>query len=368
MGERPSRVTRRQAMDQLGRLALFAGLTAATHNLTDFVTQPIEPQDTAAVRFKSSQLGTAMNIRNIQGLGVRPESILELPYQRARVPIPFDYVSPQKPGRYNWEITDHVMDLACQAGKAIELQIGAKTIGWPEVNVPRWFLDEFSYLDPGKIEGYPWPKKPIVIDEDPKAREYILDYVEASAKRYLTGRWAPFIRTLFIENEAFSQNLDVSGRRYISGEFYEQERGLVKSYDREERDVVQNPPFDTPSAILYAITHADITGFNYYNNIGDNWLVRRLRWVGVQITAEVARSYGRQVRFTEYPGGPWVVEKNGRLEAVYPFYWSRFFDGLDNIHDDIHPEEGVYIWGPEVTFATGNKNAIRNLFAIVGKN
>lgn len=325
-------ISRRGILAKAGILFTAGALSA----LPDMKTTPSEIQP-----FSTSQVG--WNI-NLVGLRYQPKDmadrLLSLPGETVRIPIPMDEVWEEK-DHFNFDSTDRIIDAALEKGKKIDLQMGIKTIGWPEVHAPVWFVDQFPYL---KNNG-------ILIDENPEAKKYILEYLSHASQRYLVNKE---IRTIHVENEPFSKRLSVTRNRHLSPAFNKEEVALVRDNDPYKRPFIQNVPLDTPSAIP-ELLHADILGINIYNQHQETILEKIPPkvfeiglWTYIAGIVHIARSMGKQIKITEFQIAPWNNE---------PFSLTKMVEGLREIKK-IDPEFGVAFWDAEKVIRSGNKDHI----------
>lgn len=255
------------------------------------------------------------------------DQILTLPFEHLRLSIPFSEVHPT-PTTWDFSKRDYVIEEAIKRKKKIHLQIGIKTLGWPEVHVPKWLSEKYPYL----------LQKGCQLDQNPDVRKYTLEYLEKTAERYLKHKE---IASIHIENEAFSKRLQVSNYRYISKSFWEEEVSLIKRLDQFKRPMVQNIPMDTPESIRYVLKHADIVGFNIYNQI--NLQSIRLYWLYLQGLIKLSKRYKKPIVVTEYQAAAWL---HGNKTPRYEFTEKRFQEGLEKIHK-LAPEALIFLWGIE---------------------
>lgn len=255
------------------------------------------------------------------------DQVIALPFDNIRLAIPFSEVHPTR-ATWDFKRRDNVIAEAIKRKKKIHLQIGIKTTGWPEVHVPKWLSDKYPYL----------LQKGCQLDQNPDVRKYTLEYLQKTIERY---RKHKEIVSWHIENEAFSKRLEVSSNRYISKQFWEEEVALVRKIDRLNRPMVQNIPLDTPENIPFVLRHADIVGFNIYNQI--NLKSSRLYWLYVRGLMNLTKRSKKKIFVTEYQAAAWL---HGNKTPRYKFTEQAFEEGLTKIQK-MSPDGLVFLWGVE---------------------
>lgn len=211
------------------------------------------------MQISSSQLGINIHLAGIRHFGLDEKktvaTLLSLPYQHVRIPIPFDEIAAQK-GRWDFSKRDWLIEEASKKGKTIHLQFGAKTIGWPEVWLPQWLTDAHPYIH----------KAHACIDHNKEVQTFLLEALEKSAERYLR---LPNVISIQVENEAFCKRLSVSNYRYISFPFHKRELEVIRQYNTNNCLILQNLPLNHPldlaQALPYVLRESDIIGLNIYN-------------------------------------------------------------------------------------------------------
>lgn len=251
---------------------------------------------------------------------------LGLPFGRARIPIRFSQVSPSK-GVFDFRETDNLVDKIIMSGKQIDLQIGIKTIGYPEVHVPSWLYNEFPYLRESGVQ----------LDSHPQVRDYTLEYLKAVWEHYSKR---DEIVTVQVENEPYSKLLDVARFRYLSYEFNQEEIDLIKTLDSKKRQILQNFPWDNPSVWPSILTNPnlDIIGINVYNNIYND-LLNSLLWSFISYAFSQAEDYQKGVHITEYQTAPWLDHNKN---PKYPFDSEKREEGLKKLMQ-LNPD-GLHLW------------------------
>lgn len=284
------------------------------------------------------QYGLNIHLGGIRWFGLDEKRTIErlfsLPIKRVRIPIPFDEVNPKK-DKWDFSKRDWLIAEAIKHNLIIDLQMGIKTIGWPEVHAPQWLFEQFPDLH----------EKGIQIDHDPEVQRYVLAYLKKTSERYLKHKE---IATIQVENEPFSKHLHVSNYRYISQECNKQEVTLVKSMDPYNRPFIQNIPFDTPEAIPYALRTADIIGLNIYNQYHLP-LPEFAYWQWLQALSKTARVMHKKIFITEYQTAAWIDESKPSI----PFSLEKFHEGLKQI-EKLQPE-AVFLWDVEQVLAKGTE-------------
>lgn len=301
-----------------------SALTLAANNLSQglYPKFPSPIPDTHPVRFTPEQLGVNINLRAISWYGLGDTAIdelLALPFQNVRIPIPFDYFYNQRGD------LDKLIGKAQDSGKSIHLQLGVKTIGSPEIHLPPDVLNDFPYLnDPGPL------------DADAGFRKIVLNYIGDVSKHYLPLKE---VASIHVENESFSQNLAVANKRYVSTQFNAQEVEVVRNADPYHRPILQNLPFDTPSAMADVIKSSDIVGLNIYNQYKNPDLPL---WTAFYVAAIAVRLAGKALAVTEYQTAAWLKSKD---QPEFPFNADKFVSGL-RIIKAVNPAM-VFFWDVE---------------------
>src|SRR5581483_7704001 len=182
------------------------------------------------------QLGININPKAMRYFGLDEkktiQKVLSLPFSRVRVAIPFDEVLSSK-SDFDFSKTDYLIDQAIEKKKTIDLQLGIKTIGWPEFHIPLWLSKQFPTLLSKREQ----------IDKNDFVQGLIFEYLEQTTKRYLKYKQ---IGTIQVENEAFSKRLEVTNYRYLSTDFHKKETAVIQKQNKLKRPLVQNLPLDTP--------------------------------------------------------------------------------------------------------------------------
>lgn len=211
------------------------------------------------MKLSTEKLGLNIHLAGMRHFGLDEkktiETLFSLPYQHVRIPIPMDEIALQK-GKWNFEKRDWLLEQAAKHKKSIHLQVGAKTIGWPEVWLPQWIKDANPYLD----------KPHTQIDSALAVREFLLEAIEKIGERYFS---LPNLQSIQVENEAFCRRLPVSNFRYISFSFHKQEQAVVKKLNKNNALLLQNLPLNHPldlaQSLSYVLKESDIVGLNIYN-------------------------------------------------------------------------------------------------------
>ncbi len=318
-----SQTTRRDFLKGMAALLLTAEVGLGLND---------QPQETTQTSLKLSpdQMGVNLSPKRINWLGLNfrqtINDILALPFGNVRIAVPFD-VAYGYNGKADYSTIDFCINEAIKKGKRIALQMGVKTIWWPEVHVPKDLEEKFPYL-----------KHPGQIDTDPEFRDLVFKLLTDVSERFLPIRE---ITSIQVENEAFSQRLPLTNYRYVSPEFNLQEVQMVRSLDPYRRPILQNIPFDTPELILHVIENSDILGINIYNQ-ADKAMPP---WSVIQALASLCRVFGKGVKVPELQMFPWTDNKMG---AVYPYEAGKAQRGLIETYG-LKPET-VYIWDVEQYF------------------
>lgn len=283
----------------------------------------------------SVQLGVNIQLSNIRWFGMEEKEtvkkILSLPFQHVRIPIPMNEVMPTST-TWEFEKRDWLIEQAQKYKKTIHLQLGMKTIGYPEFRVPEWLQTQFPSIH-----------KPGIVGQEEALQEHVLSYVETSLRRYASVKQ---LASLHIENEAFSKRLQVTHRRSLSHALYEKEYHLVKKYNKRRLPLVQNFPYETPEAIAFMLSHCDIIGLNIYPQYNPLPFPDEFIWHFKSLLLQSAGTFSplikKKIWITEYQTAPWITD---RKVPVHPFYEDLFFKGF-NLLKKANPEI-VFLWDVE---------------------
>lgn len=312
----------------------FAAVAATAAIAPTILRERETPMET--VHFSTSQLGVNINTKNIRWFHGKDkereivESLMDLPVDHVRIPLPFDEIMahPDKP---NFATTDWIIDMALQKGKRIHLQMGLKTINWPEFHLPQWFTEKF----PEVVQPH------VQIGTRPERDEIIEQYIEACSRRYLQGKTKNDIDSLQLENEAFSQNLSVTNRS-VHPELQQKETAVVKRF-APDIPLLQNIPWDTFWKSPHVYSTSDIVGLNVYNQAGQHEWTQPFLWTALRGAKMWGRVKGKKIVIPEYQAGAWL---GGNKEPDYPYTFEEFKNGLEHIHS-IKPDI-TFLWAMEL--------------------
>lgn len=323
------------------KAAGVAALTLASSEISD--QKEVVP---TMIHFPKSQVGVNLHLAGIRGFGLNEaetvKQMFAMRLSRVRIPIPWDEVE-QKKGVWDFAKRRALIQEAKDKGLSVDLQIGIKTIGWPEIHVPKWLYDEpgLSYIAESNVQ----------LDANPDLKKPTEKYLAAVTEQIIL----PFqdsLATIQVENEPFSKHLEVSRNRHISPTFNAWEREFIRKETGYEGPFVQNVPFDTWRNIPAALDAADIIGFNIYTqhtNKFENPIFKQGYWAGVNALAGLVRVAGKKVRITEFQMAPWL---DGNRKPVSTFTLEGIVDALQHVQE-IDPEEGIYQWDVEQILAMG---------------
>ncbi|GEM_PF-6833813 len=281
----------------------------------------------AVPTFTPNQLGINIHYRNFTWYGLDEKKtlkeLLSLPFEHVRIPIPFNEVNPQK-GVWDFSLRDQIIEQALKHHKTIHLQLGIKTIGYPEFNIPQWFCDVFPVL----------LKPKTYVQPDIFLQGYIEEYLNRCAQHFLPMKE---IASIHIENEAFSKRLPVSNFRSLSADLTKQEVNVVKSHDPHHRPIVQNFPIDTPEAAWHAYNQSDIVGLNIYNQYFEHEFFKTMYWPAINTILGTLKMLKKRTWVTEFQIAPWI---DSHKNPAYPFSEEKVFEGLQKLKT----------WNPEIIF------------------
>jgi hypothetical protein len=308
------------------------------------------------MKFSCAKLGINIHLAGIRHFGLDEkktvETMLSLPYQHVRIPIPYDEIAPKK-GTWDFAKRDWVITEALKKNKTIHLQLGAKTIGWPEVWLPKWLTDEQTYVH----------KPYACIDEKKQVQDFLLEALETALKQYIK---LSHLGSIHIENEAFCRRLSVANYRYISFDFHQQELAIVKKHNKKHIPVLQNLPlnhlFDMLQSLQYVFLHSDIIGLNIYNQHSTSEFKKRINTIGITAVLpfikHLSRLLQKRIYITELQTAAWL----SKGKPIAPFSHTVFKHTLHNCFRN--NAEIVFLWDVEQILAYGTKEEKRVLSTI----
>lgn len=293
-----------------------------------------------------SQLGINIHLAGIRHFGLDEKktvaTILSLPYQHVRIPIPLDEIAPKK-GIWDFSKRDWLIEQATRHGKTIHLQFGAKTIGWPEVWLPTWLTDAHPSIQ--KAHAY--------IDQNPAVQTFLLEALEQCAKRYMQ---LENLTSVQVENEAFCKRLSVSNFRYISQAFHKKELAVIKTYNKNNCLILQNLPLNHPldlfQALPYVIRESDVIGLNIYNQhipfapyqtINDIFLSSVVRLLKPLVSLQQ-----KQIYVTELQSAAWLTGNNTPIKPFSLATFEKTIRQYLRLGADI-----IFLWDIEQILAMG---------------
>jgi len=303
-----------------------------------------------------SQLGINIHLAGIRHFGLDEKNtiqiMLDLPYQHVRIPIPFDEIAPRK-GVWDFSKRDYLLEQASKHNKTIHLQFGAKTIGWPEVWLPRWLTDTHPYIH----------KAHACIDEEKEVQEFLLQALAKTTKRYISLK---NIGSIQIENEAFCRRLSVSNFRYISQEFHKKELAVLKKYNKTHIPILQNLPLnnvlDMFQALPYVFQNSDVIGLNIYNQHIASPILRGFNTAGLRIGLPLVKGLSfltkKQLYVTELQTAPWLSGGKSTTKFSEKAFRNMIYACLKN------NTKIVFLWDIEQILSKGSdmhKNLLTQL-------
>lgn len=284
------------------------------------------------IPFGPKQLGINIHYRNYKWYGLDSkktlQELMKLPFQHVRIPIPYDEVNPKK-GVWDFSTRDYIVEQALKQKKIIHLQVGLKTIGYPEFNIPRWLSDLFPSLITPRSK----------ITPTPQLQQYLFEYLQKTAERFFPVKE---IASIHGENEAFSKRLHVSNFRSLSPNLVKQEVALIRNLDRYHRPIIQNFPFDTPEAGFHSISQSDIIGINIYNQFFESELLKKIYWPAMNLTIQTLKLLGKRIIITEFQVAPWISSDK---QPAYPFSEKKVEEGFLKLKN-LKPQL-VFLWDVE---------------------
>lgn len=346
-----TQVSRRDLLQYAGATALALGLGT---ELAMKTTQTAPER----LSFSPSQLGVNIHLAGIRHfqLDVKKtvDDLFRLPIDHVRIPLPFDEIFIKEHGNPDFSTRDQLIEKALKDGKTIHLQMGAKTIGYPEVHLPFWLVDRYGEnLKPDGVQ----------IDKNPYVAEQILQWLELCAERYL-----PHIEggSVHVENEPFSEHLKVSRDRFISQAFNKRELEIVRSADphKNTRSYIQNlpiHPLDYLKARDFVFENYDTVGLNIYPQYNEtrfpNPVAERLLWAVISYITNDSRSHGMDVSVTEQQVAKWI-------SSNYPFEEEKAETDIHKTQQIVKPKI-MMLWDAEQTVRNRDHGDSRQFDALL---
>ncbi|MBI4100743.1 hypothetical protein HY439_03330 [Candidatus Microgenomates bacterium] len=311
----------------LGQLVKFLGtvaLTSSSATIGSKISEFFERvRDKEVLKSSTPQFGVNIRPEALHWFGLDQKDALETLFtlpatERLRIAVPFDQVA-KTDGGWDVKVREKLIEETLAQGKGIDLQLGIKTIGWPEAHLPDWLVNYFPYL----------VQRGEILDKDPRVQELFLEYVDRTADFYLRYQG---IKSVQVENEVGSKRLPITKYRRISIDFNEREVTAVRKYIQKHRQgqipILQNFPFDTPEAWLYVLRNSDIIGLNIYNQQEGESVPENFLWGAADVASRISRILKKQVFITEFQSAAWIDENK---KPVYPFTPEKRQEGLQKI-------------------------------------
>lgn len=311
------------------------------------------------MKLSSSQLGLNIHLAGIRHFGLDEkktiETLFSLPYQHVRIPIPLDEVAPK---RHVWDFSkrDWLLEMAAKHKKTIHLQVGAKTIGWPEVWLPNWLKEEHPYLS----------KPHTQIDKHPAVRAFLLEAIEKIGERYFG---LPNLQSIQVENEAFCRRLPVSNFRYISFSFHKQEQALIKKHNTVGALLLQNLPLNHPldlaQSVSYVLKESDVVGLNIYNQHIPYEPFQRVNNVYLSSIARILKPLTalsqKQFYVTEIQSAAWLMGNNTPLKPFSEKIFEKTLKQYVNLGASV-----IFLWDVEqIIWRNHHKAKHENILALL---
>lgn len=326
-------ISRRRFLDTTSKVTLLAAISSLMPD------NPIgSPPAEVLPRNEAFPLGSSGDFEKTDWFKLDRDRILSsqlaAPFERLRVAVRMSDVLKEN-GSYDFTISRTMVQRAIERGKNIDLQLGAQTYGYREVNVPRFMFNRFPYLEhPG-----------VVLDRDPEFKKVTLDYVDAVADEFFKF---PEIKTIHVGNEALSEHLEVNQWRHTSVDFLIEQNEKVRKLDPLKRPLVQNLPWDTPQAAIWLLKDSDIEimALNVYNNTS----LQSLLWKWVEEMHRLSVIFGKKFAVSEYQTAPWIDEQK---KLVYPYSTEEFKSGFQKLMPFPVEFFHLYDW-QQLLWRTGN--------------
>lgn len=310
------------------------------------------------MKFSPETLGINIHLAGIRHFGLDEkktvETLLSLPYQHVRIPIPLDEISPQK-DTWDFSKRDWLIEEATKHKKLLHLQTGAKTIGWPEVWMPQWLKEKHSCLDRPHWQ----------LDTHKEIQEFILEAIEKVGQRYGS---LPNLQSIQIENEAFCKRLSVSNYRYLSFGFHKKEIEIIQKYNKNNALLLQNlplnHPFDLSDSLLYVIKQSDVVGLNIYNQHIPYAFFQKLNNLYLSTVTRVIKPLmalqQKQLYVTEIQTTAWLTGNN---TPIKPFS-EKLFEKTLKQYIDLGAAI-IFLWDVEQLIWQNDAKRLSILFSLV---
>jgi beta-glucosidase/6-phospho-beta-glucosidase/beta-galactosidase len=225
------RITRRQ----LTRLSLAGLGSAMITSATAAMGRAAPDSEFDKSEFDKSKFGQPVNAKRPKILGTTFSPLqchyIGLDYQetfrwvcglgldRIRLCAYWHEIEP-RPNQFDFSVLDRLLEECDRYGIEAILAVGMKVPRWPEFHFPDWLQAQYN------TKGRPEP-----MDRDREIAELTLRFTEKVVSH---TRMAPALKYWQVENEPFT-HLEITGGRYLSTEFVQQEVALVRALARADQ-------------------------------------------------------------------------------------------------------------------------------------
>jgi hypothetical protein len=165
-----------------------------------------------------------------------------------------------RPNQFDFSVLDRLLEECDRYGIEAILAVGMKVPRWPEFHFPDWLQAQYN------TKGRPEP-----MDRDRAIAELTLRFTEKVVSH---TRMAPALKYWQVENEPFT-HLEITGGRYLSTEFVQQEVALVRALARADQKIALTGAIELPGAwnqdddraFQDCLRMADAVGINVYTKV-----------------------------------------------------------------------------------------------------
>lgn len=186
--------------------------------------------------------------------------ICQLGFDQIRLCAYWNELEPS-PNQFDFSTLDWLLEECDQHNIEVTLALGMKVPRWPEFHFPDWLSQRYAT----GASQQPLDQR------SPAVAEHTLRLIEAVGQHV---RQSPALKYWQIENEPFTR-LDITGGRYLSSGFVQQEVAMIRQLALPHQQVVLTgsitlPFADDPAdavALGHCINLADVVGLNVYSKV-----------------------------------------------------------------------------------------------------
>ena len=252
------------------------------------------------------RVGTTFSQRQCGYLGLDPletfAEVCTLDLDLVRLCCYWDEIEPQE-GEFDFTTLDALLEIATEHRIPVILAVGMKAPRWPEFHFPEWVRNRFPVHETGQP-----------LDTLPGLADLVFTFVRAVVAH---AQHTPAVRYWQVENEPFHA-MEITGHRYLSKDFVEQEAALVREMARPDQGIVVTnainlwPPEGAPeddAALDQSLAIADIIGINVYGKVpmesGDYLQPSPAFWTKLRAWRGLIEDDGKDAWIAELQAEPW---------------------------------------------------------------